>query len=229
MPPPRWNAAPWPMPPAGEDVALQLEAAAELIERAPGTNVLDALREAHHAVNASELLVSQTYYALLEYLPPHVEYLAPWSDTETAERVATKLRQLARTIRKGGPARIAATPDAGTIVPELDSAARNRVDHPKPGKRKLGGQPGKRTYTPESRLRLEAAQVRSAIVRGGRAAHPNLAKLARNRDRLAVIEAQLDQLQAAAADDAATNGRPLAFAAVGRATPVRRPGTESGL
>jgi hypothetical protein len=92
------------------DVPAILRRAAEQIDAAPGTNVLEALGYAHHVLDVPDRRRGDAYYALLEYLPPHVDMLGPWSDREDPAIVASKLGACARTIEKGGPAIVPADP-----------------------------------------------------------------------------------------------------------------------
>jgi hypothetical protein len=72
-----------------------LEAAADLVDDAPGMNVLDAFA----LLVGSDERIGDAYYALLRDLAPHVELLAPWSDAETSDRVAHRLRRAAKELR----------------------------------------------------------------------------------------------------------------------------------
>jgi len=90
--------------------AAFLEAAAGLVTE-PGLNVLDAFKRLPGPVRREldDEVRGDAYYALLADLAPHVEYLAPWSDRETGERVAHRCRRAAKTLRGQVP-RVAAAP-----------------------------------------------------------------------------------------------------------------------
>jgi len=89
-------------------VAAQLTAASKLLDQSPGLNVLDALRQAHESAGASDDLIGDTYYVLLGYIDPAGGYLAPWSDSDTHDRVASRLRSAARSLN--GSHRVSAQP-----------------------------------------------------------------------------------------------------------------------
>lgn len=72
-----------------------LEAAAELVTNNPGMNVLTAFWH----LDGSDETRGDAYYAVLRDLAPHVEYLAPWSDAETNDRVAHRCRRAAKELR----------------------------------------------------------------------------------------------------------------------------------
>ena len=72
-----------------------LEAAAELVATNHGMNVLDAFALLH----GDDQVRGDAYYALLADLAPHVEYLGPWSDRETNDRAAHRLRRAAKELR----------------------------------------------------------------------------------------------------------------------------------
>ena len=173
-------------------IAVQLESAADLIEAEPGLNVLDALCRAAPAAHLPradrDQLYGDTYYALLAYLPPHVEYLAPWSDGETADRVATKLRQLARTLRKGGPVHVEATvpplPDPSDVAVTVRAEA--------------AGRKAKRNMTREGSLRIQRATAQRWLDVQRRKAHPDPQKMTDLELRLAEIDRQLADLEAQA-------------------------------
>jgi len=180
-----------------------LERAAELIEQTPGTNALDANREAVMGFVASERittpadadrLAADTYYALLDYLPPDVDMVGPWSDRETSDRVAGKMRGCARTIRRGGPVHVDATvPPVGADVVDIATNRNRGVDHHM--------RPHKTPPTGLAALTYERGIVASAIMRAKRAAHPNAAKLTANEIRLAELDRQIAELEAAGQAD----------------------------
>jgi len=181
-----------------------LERAAELIEQTPGTNALDANREAIMGFVAAQRitalpdvdrLAADTYYALFEYLPPDVELIGPWSDRDTPERVAGKMRGCARTIRRGGPAHVDATvPTVGADVVDIATNRNRGVDH---------HIRSTRPTTPLTALTFERGIVASAIVRARKAAHPNAAKLTANEIRLAELDREIAELSAGQADGTA--------------------------
>jgi hypothetical protein len=180
---------------AQTDVALALEGAAMLVEAEPGLNVLDALQRTAAPIKphaARDQLVGDTYYALLGYLPPHVEEIGAWSDAETSDRVAQKLRQLARTIRKGGPAHVdgqlppLADPSDVALTERAEAAGRGR---------RGGGVPGKRNMTPVGRLRIQRAAAQRWLAAHQRKAHPPAAKVTELELRIAAIDRELAELE----------------------------------
>lgn len=222
--------------PAQTDVALNLEAAALLVEAEPGLNVLDALHRTSQPIQpqaARDRLVADTYYALLAYLPPHVEWIGAWSDAETADRVATKLRQLARTIRKGGFAHV-----DGAVPPLADPSDVALTSRAATGNRR-GGVPGKRNFTPEGKLRLQRATAQRWLAVQQRKSHPDAHKVTELELRIAEIDRQLAELEGEEEDGerelvAAGNGHrdseALALIEQSQRFPLeRRPTTLSGL
>lgn len=222
---------------AQTDVALNLEAAAMLVEAEPGLNVLDALQRTAAPITpqaARDALVGDTYYALLAYLPPHVEWIGAWSDAETSDRVATKLRQLARTIRKGGPARVdgqlppLADPSDVALTVRAEAASR-------------GGPKATRNYTPAGKLRLQRATAQRWLGVQQRKQHPDPHRLTELELRIAEIDRQLAELEGEGEDGerelvAADNGNghrdseALALIEQSQRFPLeRRPTTLSGL
>lgn len=177
---------------AQTDVALNLEAAALLVEAEPGLNVLDALRRTSEPINpraARDQLIGDTYYALLAYLPPHVDMIGPWSDAETSDRVATKLRQLARTIRKGGPVHV-----DGAVPPLADPSDVALTSRAETGNRR-GGVPGKRNMTREGSLRIQRATAHRWLGVQQRKQHPDPAKVTELELRIVEIDRQLAELE----------------------------------
>jgi len=175
---------------AQTDVALTLEAAAMLVEAEPGLNVLDALQRTAAPIKpraARDQVVGDTYYALLAYLPPHVEAIGAWSDAETSDRVAHKLRQLARTIRKGGPAHVdgalppLADPSDVALTVRAEAASRGRK--------------ATRNFTPEGKLRLQRATAQRWLGVQQRKAHPDPHKLTELELRIAAIDRELAELE----------------------------------
>ena len=221
---------------AQTDVALNLEAAALLVEAEPGLNVLDALHRTSQPIHpqaARDQLVGDTYYALLAYLPPHVDEIGAWSDAETADRVATKLRQLARTIRKGGFTHV-----DGAVPPLADPSDVALTSRAATGNRR-GGVPGKRNFTPEGKLRLQRATAQRWLGVQQRKPHPDAHKLTELELRIAEIDRQLAELEGEEEDGerelvAAGNGHrdseALALIEQSQRFPLeRRPTTLSGL
>jgi siroheme synthase (precorrin-2 oxidase/ferrochelatase) len=100
--------------------AAFLEAAAELVAISP-RNVLDAFRQ----LDGSDQVRGDAYYALLTDLAPHVEYLAPWSDAETNDRVAHRCRRAAKTLRGQLP-RVAAAPPLHELADDQYVAGHRR-------------------------------------------------------------------------------------------------------
>jgi hypothetical protein len=175
-------------------VAAQLETAADLVAASPGLNVLDAFRQAADAAHLRgpdrDAVVGDAYYQLLGYLPPHVVLLAPWSDSETSERVAAKLQQLARTLRKGGPAKIESLPPladpADLTLTTVRAEAASRAKAP-------------RTFTEEGRLRLQRSTALRWLQVQQRKAHPDAAKVTELQLRIAAIDRELAEQATAAA------------------------------
>lgn len=190
-----------------ETVAELLERAAIRVESSPGLNVLDAIRAESEGMEQHERdeVLADSFFRLLDYLPPHVDSLAEWSDRESSDRVAGKLRQLARTIRKGGPTHVEALSTPPT------SEERELVD--------LAGSHNRSTRRPEndwnreSQLRVERGRLLSALVRMRRAKHPRAHDITERELRVAAIDRELAEI-ANGLDDA---------------PPARREGLESGL
>lgn len=194
--------------------AVVLDAAADLIDSQPGTNVLDALREAHLAHASDDTQIGEVYYLLLDYVPPHVEFLGPWSDSETPDRVAGKLRQLAKTTRKGGPAKITATP-AAPIVPEaLVAGGRN------------AGAGKQRHYSREAKLNMQRATARRWLAVQQRKAHPDPHKVTELELRIAEIDRELAALNAG--EESPGDAAALALIAESQAFPADRDPTRNG-
>jgi hypothetical protein len=178
-------------------VATLLEAAADRIDASPGTNALDAMRAANphppgtgarSDTTARDQLAADAYYALLEYLPMHVDLIGPWSDTETPDRVAQKLRQCARTIRKGGPARIEDQPPPPAAAP-ADVVLADGATHRTHGRRR------NYTYTPEGRLRASRGHTVSALTRQQKSRHPDPRRITELELQLVDIDRQLAELE----------------------------------
>ena len=216
------------MPTDTAAVAAVLERAAELIDGSPGMNALDAQREAilertNGKGRARQAVIDQlagdTYYALLDYLPPHVDQIGRWSDAETPDRVAAKLRQLARTLRKGGPAHVDGPPP---LADPSDVALTERAGHagrPAPGRAERKA--ARRNFTPDGRLRLQLSTARRWLAVQQRKAHPDAHKVTELELRIAEIErelAALDGEEAEAEGDAAA----LALIEESRAFPADR-------
>lgn len=191
-------------------VAELLELAAINVERSPGRNVLDAIRDETADVPRAErdAILCDTFYRLLDYLPPHVDSLARWSDAETGDRVAGKLRQLARSIRNGGPRQVDAlvlppTPDELDLVRTAES--RNRHTR-RP----------ETEWPRDAQLRLERGRVQSALVRMRRAKHPRHHDITEKELRLVEIDRELASM--GEQSDGGDADQPEA------GTPARRPG-----
>jgi len=183
-----------------ETIALMLDESADRIIGQPGTNVLDAMRDAFQTAGADDTIIGDTYYTLREYLPPHVDLLAPWSDSETADRVVEKLRNCARTTRRGGPARIddhPPTPASERDLAVVDPAGGRRRGHkhersPSQSKRR----PGSR----DAELRMVIGQAKSSLVRMRRGKHPNPQKILDAELRLEEAQRELEGIEERADD-----------------------------
>jgi len=218
--------------PAQLAIADVLDSAAAEIDRLPGTNVLDALRSAHLAHGSDDTRIGETYYQLLGYLPHHVEYLAPWSDAETPDRVASKLRQFARTLRKGGPHRVeehGPPPRAAPADAELVgvAASHNRGAHLRPGAR--AGHHHRKPISEwprDAQLRQRVGHLQSALVRMRRGKHPNPTKITAAELELAEVQRELAELNG----DPPPNGDAAALALIGEshAFPPERDPTTNG-
>jgi len=176
-----------------------LERAADRIDAAPGTNVLDALRESlppgqtRAAVRARDQLAGDAYFALLDYLPPHLDMLAPWSDREMPELVAQMLRRCARTLRKGGPARIEDQPP----IPAAASVT-NLVERAETGNRKPRKSP---TFANDQmRLRHRRGTLASVLTRQQKSSHPQPHKILETELAITEIDRQLAQLSESESD-----------------------------
>jgi len=206
-------------------IAALLESAADRIDAAPGTNVLDALRESHLAHGSDDTTIADTYYTLLAYLPVGVTYLAPWSDHETPDRVAGKLRQCARTTRRGGPHRV--EDHAPPVTRETDLEVVQPAGSRHRGHKHQRG-PAQRTRRPESewardaQLRLEIGRTQSALVRMRRGKHPNPTKITAAELRLAEAQRELAQLEGD------PDGIALALIAESQAFPADHDPTRNG-
>lgn len=201
-----------------------------LIESAPGTNVLDAYAQltAGQEPKARSALVCAAYFALLDYLPPHVELLAHWSDAETAERVAGKLRQLAATTRKGGPAEVPILPPPSDEVLE-HATGRNKLGAAKHTHKPGGPRP---PGSPLALLRHEAGVLEGALTRARRAKHPDVAKQTENTLRLEAVQREIRELEEAekAEADAEVDGdaRALELIAESQRFPADRDPSRNG-
>jgi len=186
-------------------IAELLELAAISVERSPGRNVLDAIRDETAELPQAErdVILCGTFYRLLDYLPPHVDSLARWSDTETSDRVAGKLRQLARSIRNGGPRQVEALVLATPADAELLRSAESRN---RPKRRPEA------EWSRDAQLRQEQGRIRSALVRMRRAKHPRTHDITEYELRLVEIDRELaalgDQPAPAAADHQSQDGTP---------------------
>lgn len=200
-------------------VAELLERAAIEVESSPGTNVLDAIRSSSTVLPEDERdrMLADTFFALLDYLPPHVDSLARWSDNETSERAAGKLRQLARTMRNGGPREVEALPAMpSSAETQLVDEAGSR-NHPKKHNRRP-----EHEWSVESQLRQERGRLLSALTRMRRAKHPNAHEITEKELRVVEVERELAQIEAdAKAQELIDESQSF--------PPERRPGLESGL
>jgi hypothetical protein len=180
-----------------------LEQAAERIDAAPGTNVLDALRlslpdgATRRDQAVRDQLAGDAYYALLDYLPAHVELLAAWSDREMPDLVASTLRRCARTVRKGGPARIEDQPPIP--APAAVTSLVERAEH---GNRRPRKAP--EFGSPELRLRHRRGVLASVLTRQQKAKHPAPAKILETELAIGEIDRQLAELDADAPAEQAT-------------------------
>jgi len=194
-------------------VAELLELAAVNVEASPGRNVLDAIRDVTVDLPRADrdVILCDTFYRLLDYLPAHVDSLAHWSDAETSDRVAGKLRQLARSIRNGGPRQVDALvlPAPGEAELMRTATSRNRHEHRRRPETE---------WPRDAQLRLERGRVQSAIVRMRRAKHPRTTDITAKELRLVEIDRELAEVgvepDAAAVDD------------LDAGAPERRPGHE---
>jgi hypothetical protein len=113
-----------------EQIAAQLVAAATVLDRSPGLNVLDALGQVNR--DASPALIGGAYFALLRYLDPRDGLLGPWSDRETNERAAARVRSAARAVAEGQSAtHVAAAP--GLPASAMPPVVAKRTEHGQPG------------------------------------------------------------------------------------------------
>jgi len=189
-----------PPAPTQTSVAELLERSAIRVESSPGLNVLDAIREESAEIpkpSRDEILVD-TFYRLLDYLPPYVDSLEHWSDTETSDRVAGKLRQLARTMRNGGPAHVdaiasPATSDEADLVEQTTGRNRGSTHRRRP----------EAEWDPASQLRQERGRLLSALTRMRRAKHPNGQKILDAELRVAEIDRDLASTGEQGSSDAA--------------------------
>jgi len=176
-----------------ETVPDVLDAAADRIDAAPGTNALDAISDAlpfpasRYAQPERDQLAGDTYYALLAYLPFHVDLIGPWSDTETPDRVAQKLRQCARTLRKGGPARIEDQPP----IP-AQATVTNLVERAAHGNRRRKAP----TFQSDAmELRHRRGVLASVLTRQRKANHPQPSKILETELAIGELDRQLAELE----------------------------------
>lgn len=188
-------------PEAAAEAAELLEQAADAIEASPGLNVLDAWRQLTEGEPAGrrDRVVGNAYYLLLDYLPLGTESLAHWSDAETSDRVAIKLRQLGRTLRRGGPAKIEdqSVPAGLAAEPEPEEPAPvvgNRKGRHKHERRAGHAKQDRPPKSELARLRHQRGITAGAITRQKRAKHPQGAKLTENELLLVELDRRIAQL-----------------------------------